>query len=294
MATALPLIVIDEVMLPGPGTELGLEPAEVAFLRADFRAGVDLFVPVAIGCRREVARGKTRLERREGPGELCPAVLIGEATILEPSEGDPAARLQVAETRRARLERWETKGQGLVAYTVPWPLTSDPEVEGRVDGLCLRFFRMLLATRSTSEGIRPQIEEPVGEITQAPSPALRLMLLADYLFEQPTARLAALEAEGVGELADQVGDALEILESGAQGSSSAVLAALGEWLRAAQREGVGGLARVAEVLVALAPLVDPGEASLKRLMAMAGELKDLEKRFDLWVRKALKPGRGKP
>ena len=63
MAADLPLIVLDEVMLPGADTEVGLEPDEVAQLTAawgDDGGGA----PVLVACRAPGHPTPTRLEQR--------------------------------------------------------------------------------------------------------------------------------------------------------------------------------------------------------------------------------------
>lgn len=288
-ASTLPLVVLDEVMLPGAATEVGLEPKEARWLEAR-QPGGGAFA-VAIGCREPGKKAPTALEQKASgsPGPLAPAVLLGEGMLLPPDEVDPSPRLALEGATRGRLVSVEPDGDGWRAAVAPWPLEKgalDPE---EVSTFVRRFYRALLSSRSGDAGeIRLEVERPVADLEGAPTAVTRLVLLADYLFERPDVRLQVLVAESAAEVRDLVADALDLVEEGLPKGEGPAKDALRSWLQAVSREGVTEMARTARVLRALAPVAGAGEALQAEAGEVASEMEALQERFDRLVTRLLK------
>ena len=266
MPIPLPLIVLDEVMLPSSDTELGLEPEELERLT---RAGCDAGTPVVVACRVPGSARPTRLEQRaSGPGELAPAVLVGEAELIPATPDDPNARLALRGCSRARLGALTADGEGWRAEVEGWPYDPAGVTAEAASELAVRFYRVLLATRPLESGdaaeLVKSVDEPVGEIVEAGNSTQRLLLLADYLFEQPDVRFQVLTADTLEEVEAVVGDALELIEQGFPGGPGLAREPLRRYITA---RGLGDLARGATIVSALADVLQPTPARKERLVA---------------------------
>lgn len=301
MAVEFPLIVLDEVMLPGADTEVGLDPEEASQLAAawgDAGGGA----PVVVGCRAPGHAVPTRLEQRASgtPGQLMAACLVGEGHLSPPRDDDPAPRLTISRPTRQRLEDVRRTDAGWVARCSPWPLTLGELTAEDVAALTNRFLRVLLATRNSDpasdepDGAMEQLEQPIADLVAAPSDAIRLLLLADYLFEEPGVRAAVLSAADASVVHDLAASALELAERDVGHSPGALRGPLATYLRAASEGPVAQLGRAASVLTALTPLVSEDAATLEAARQLAADLADVVARFErLAVKLAKRPGRAR-
>ncbi len=293
MAATLPLIVLDEIMLPGADTEVSLDPDEARFL-APLLEGAGGTAAVVVACRPPNAPRVTAMEKRAqaGPGPLVEAALVGEGTLRPPTDDDPHPALAISSTSRVRLRETEARAGGFMAGVDPWPLAAGEVEAAQVDALVRRFYRILLATRGDAldaGGLREAVEGPIGELEAARGPAQRLLLMSDYLFERPGMRHEVLMAEGAAEVRDMVEDALELMEQGFPPGPGLVRAPITAYLQEVAGAGLADLARTARVLGAVAPLLEPSPDALEQLRALVADLTAAQERFDRLTAKLLKP-----
>ncbi|MEZ4268160.1 MAG: hypothetical protein R3F39_17495 [Myxococcota bacterium] len=291
----LPLIIIDEIMLPGTTTEVGLDDGEARALMA--RGADEMGTTVAVACRVPGAPVPTRMEQRSSgsPGPLMEAVLIGVGLVVPADELEPTPRLLLERVSRARLGEVVAKGDGFEAMVTPWPVTRGGSDEALAKTLGARFFRALLAARAEGEpGGREQVEKPVLEVSRTSDPVEALFLMADYLFNEPEARKSVLLAEESHAVAGWVGSMLDAIESGLPAGPGTVRRGMEGWLGDASREGLGSLADTAAVLLALAPLCEPSDELLAETAAVVEASKALQARFDRLAERLLKPPKRKP
>jgi hypothetical protein len=291
----LPLIIIDEIMLPGTTTEVGLDDGEARSLLA--RGAGEAGTTVAVACRVPGLPAPTRMEQRASgsPGPLMEAVLIGMGIVVPADEHEPTPRLLLERVTRARLGEVTAKADGFEAVVTPWPVTRGSSDEAFARTLGARFFRALLAARAEGEpGGREQVEKPVLEIARTADPVEALFLMADYLFNEPDARKSVLLSAESHAVAGWVGSMLDAIESGLPAGPGTVRKGMEGWLSDASREGLGGLADTAAVLAALAPLCEPSEELLAETAEVVAAAKALQTRFDRLAERLLKPPKRKP
>ncbi len=284
MATTIRTIVLDEIMLPGPGGDVGLEPSEASFIAGSGADG-DIEIPaVALVCRVPGRPAPTALEQRAkgSPGELSTAALLGSGVLWPATEDDPAPRLALEETTRVKLETIEATEGGWQATITPWPYERTA-LEG-VGELVQRFYRALLVTRDPDPiGLREQLERPIQELEAAEDDLTRLLLLADYLFDSPHARSAVLVAAQASEVYDLVGDALQLIEEGLPTGAHVVRPAIKAYLHAVSQEGLGQLGSTAAVVAAVAPSLQPSERDARALTDLLNDIADVQGRFDALI-----------
>jgi hypothetical protein len=291
----LPLIILDEIMLPGTTTEVGLDDGEARALLA--RGADETGTTVAVACRVPGKPAPTRLEQRSSgsPGELLEAVLIGVGVVVPADEAEPTARLLLERVTRARLGAVAAKGDGFEAAVTPWPVTRGASDGALAQALGARFYRALLSARAEGEpGGREQVEKPVLEVSRTSDPIEALFLMADYLFDDPAARQNVLMAAEGHAVAGWVGSMLDAIESSLPAGAGTLRQGMEGWLGDASREGLGGLADTAEVLSVLAPMLGPDEALLAETREVVQATKDLQARFDRLAERLLKPPKRKP
>lgn len=282
-------------MLPGTTTEVGLDDAEAQALLA--RGAGEAGTTVAVACRIPGLPAPTRAEQRASgsPGPLVEAVLIGMGIVAPADEYEPTPRLLLERVTRARLGEVTAKGEGFEAAVTPWPVTRGDSDAAFAKTLGARFFRALLAARAEGEpGGREQVEKPVLELVGTADPVEALFLMADYLFNEPTARKHVLLSVGSHTVAGWVGSMLDAIEAGQPAGSGAIRKGIEGWLGDASRQGLGGLAETATVLAALAPLCEPSEELLAETAAVVEAAKALQGRFDRLAERLLKPPKRKP
>ncbi len=291
MSATMPLLVLDEIMLPAAATEVGLDPAELRFLAAALDGGCG---PVAVATRPPGGSAPTSMEQRAAghPGELVPAVLAGVGTLIEPSDDDPTPRLALDDLSRARLGDVTADGDGWRASVEPWPIDTSRLDTDEVDELRRRFFRALLATRE-ADGAPEQLERPVLELVDARDAMQVLFLLADYLYERPDVRLQVLVAEGSDDVSGPVADALELIEAGAPAGDRALRNAIGAWVGQVSETRLPELARIGTVLSTLLEVSGGQAQHVEEARAIAADLEALEARLDKLVGRALKPSGGR-
>lgn len=294
MATRLPAILVDEIMLPGATTEIVLEPAEVAFLSrmGDPDEGAPLTVIVA--ARHPDHSAPTTLEMRSSgnPGVLADAWLVGQGTILPRGDDEPHERLLLEGTSRLRANCLTADGEGWTGEVAPWPLQSGDVEPGQVADLLARFYGVLLAsTTADMDDLASRIERPVDELEGTQNPVMRLMLMADYLFERPDVRHAVLMAEGADTVRDMVADAIELLEAGLPHGARVIRSTLQAYLQDRAQAGLADLARTARVLGAVAPLLDVTDALADETRALRDDLSEMQTRFERVVQRLLRRGR---
>lgn len=282
-------------MLPGTTTEVGLDEGEARTLIA--RGAVDAGTTVAVACRVPGSAAPTRMEQRASgsPGPLLEAVLVGMGVVLPADEHEPTPRLLLERVSRARLGAVSPKDDGFSASVTPWPVTRGPSDEALARTLGARFFRALLAARAEgdTEG-REQVEKPVLELSRTTDPIEALFLMADYLFDEPTARKNVLLAAEGHAVAGWVGSMLDAIESGLPAGPAAIRRGMQAWLEDASREGLGGLGDTATVLAALAPLCSTDAALLEETRAVVEATQALQTRFDRLAERLLKPPKRPP
>ena len=287
MATRVPLLIIDEIMLPVATTEVGLDLRESRHLTAALPDGVG---PVAIGAREPGRPAPTALEQHAtGPGELVPAALLGEGCLLEPDERDPVPRLALEGPTRVRVLAVHPDGEGWQAEVEPWPVDRAGLDAEAIAPLRRRFYRALLASLDPEElgDGADALERPVDELETTDDPLRALLLIADYLYERPDVRRAMLVADDASSIVGAVEDALELLETGRLGGERAIHAALGEWIRALGSDRLPALGRAAKVLSALVGVVDGGERVAEEARAVVADLASLQRRLDKLLDQAL-------
>lgn len=292
-ATRLPLIVLDEIMLPAAATDLALEPGEVRYLQDRHHAKEGEPFAVAIAMREPGARAPLAIESRAaGPGALLGTALVGEATLVPASAEDPLPKVSITSTTRARLLGTDAEGEGWIGSVEGWSYASEGFESGAVGEIVSRFYKVLLATRGEHvDGIREQIEDPVHEIESAEGALHKLLLVADYVYERPDMRQALLEAEAAQQLVELVIDALDILEQGVPTGPGHLRQPISLYLQEGAGRGIADLAKTAQVLRVLGPLMKPEPRVAEELEAVADELAGLERRFDKLIVKLLKPRR---
>lgn len=291
----LPLIIIDEIMLPGTTTEVGLDESEAQALLA--RGGGEAGTMVAVACRVPELPAPTRMEQRASgsPGSLVAAALIGMGVVMPADEQEPTPRLLLERVTRARLGEITATADGFEAAVTPWPVTRGPSDEAFAKTLSARFFRALLAARAEGEpGGRDQVEKPVLEVTRTADPVEALFLMADYLFNEPAARRRVLLSGESHAVAGWVGSMLDAIEFGQPAGPATVRRGIEGWLGDASRDGLGGLADTAAVLAVLAPLCEPSEELLTETAEVVEAAKALQARFDRLAARLLKAPKRKP
>jgi len=294
MATTIRTIVLDEIMLPGPGGDVGLDPSEASFIAGGALEEDVEIAAVALVCRAPGQTIPTALEQRAmgSPGELLPAALLGSGVLWPASEDEPTPRLALEETTRVKLETLDAAPGGWQATISPWAYER-PALEA-VEDLVHRFYRALLVTRDPDpEGLREQLERPIQELEATDDDLTRLLLLADYLFDSATARKAVLVADSAGEVRDLVADALELIEEGLPKGAHVVRPAIKAYLHAVSREGLGQLSSTAAVVAAVAPSLQPSERDAQALSALLEDIADVQGRFDALITR-LVASRGRP
>lgn len=281
----MPLLVLDEVMLPAAATEVGLDPSEIRHLAG---ALTDGFGPVAVATRHPDAPAPTALEQRVAgnPGRLVPAALAGLGTLIEATDGDPSPRLALDELSRVRLVNVAPDGDGWRATIEPWPIDTAGLDTAAAHALRQRFFRALLVTREP-EAPSDQLERPVQELVEARGALQILFLLADYLYERPDVRLQILLAERVEDIVGPVEDALELIDAGVPRGDRAPRAALRAWIGDISETRLPELARIGTVLATLLEVSGGREPHVAEARAIASELGALQARLDKLVERAL-------
>jgi len=181
----------------------------------------------------------------DGPRLLIQDMTRAKLASVSPVDIDAAAAAEPGAASSAP-QAWRCE-------VAPWPLEAGARTGADVVALERRFLRLLLATADAQE---PRaIEAPVRELTEASGAIAKLYVLADYLFEAPSARVHALTAGGVDALADQVEDALALMEEGVAVHPRALRGPLGAYARQATQGPVEDLERVVTTLGALGALV---------------------------------------
>ena len=283
MATKLKLILLDETMLPGTGSDIWLEPQEASFISASHAD--DLEVPaILLVCRTPGAPTPTALEQKAtgSPGQTLKAGLIGSGILFAEDGAGTGRRLNVAETTRVTVERIEAEPGGWSASVSPWPYERGDI--GDVQALVRRFYQALLVSLADdTDAIQEQIEAPVKELEGTDDELTRLFLLADYLFDSPSARRAILEATSALQVQEMVSDALELISEGLPSGPKAVRPPLLAYLNATAAHGIGELEATASVIRALAPLMKPTAKDQAALSELCDDLSELQVRFDTLI-----------
>ena len=284
MADTIPLLILDAVVLPGPGTEIYLDLAEAAALLAQWPDDPSSGRAIALGARPPFAAPPPGGASPPGnPGPLLAECVVGTGSLLgvgSPAEADAQdwegdgqdddPRLLIQGMSRAKLasvspvglvpasaslapgEGLTTAPDGWRCSVEPWPLAVGARTSADVEGLERRFLRLALATADPHE---PRLMEgPIRELTEASRALAKLFVMADNLFEAPSARVHALTAAGVDALADQVEDALELMEEGIAVHPKVLRGSVAAYARAATQGPVEDLARAAMTLRAVAPV----------------------------------------
>ena len=296
MSSRLPLIVLDEIVLPGPmSTEVLLDPDERAFLErwlghGDAPLSRDIVVAIAFRAPDESATS-----RSDG---LLEAVVVGDGKLEPATPADPEFRLALGSPTRARLVTFEAEAGGGMSEIAPWSYERDEPgpggdaniSAGEISELLRRFYRLLLVSRSQSRLAPPQhLEDLVFELEEAESDTQRLLLMADQLFERRDVRAGIVTADTLVEVRDIVSDALELMEQGLPRTKGAIRQSLASYVAC---RGAGDVARSALVLRTLAPLLEPSPQLLEQLDSALEAIQASQIRLDRLVTRLLKPRRG--
>jgi hypothetical protein len=288
MATTLRMVLLDEIMLPGTASDVWLEPAEAAFIGG---AGVDedLEIPaVLVVCREPGATTPTALEQKVNghPGATLDAALLASGVLFAQRDADAPPRLALAELTRVRVERIEAIAGGWTGTVSPWPYERSELSD--VKALLQSFYSALLVTFAEGEGaLQEQVEQPVKELESAEDDVTRLFLLADYLFDSPTARRSILEAPSTQMVQEMVSDALELIAEGLPRGPKAVRPGLLAYIEEASRTGLGQLQGIVTVLLALSPLLNPSDRERADLATLCTDITEVQDRFDALMTRLL-------
>ena len=215
MKAGIPLIIVDETLLPGGDTEVVLDAEEQLFLRNQAAGSGGELGPVALASRLPT----TRLEMRgqdTTDARLLAAILVGNGALEASHPEDDSARLLVEAPLRGRLtDVTEVEGGWLAAYE-PWPLAMDGLDSVRLNGLCDRFLRLLIATTQVGEeGSHARLTTPFRDLTTDATAEDRVWRLAEYLFDAQVLRRTLLTRERAEDIVAIVEDALVAVDAAA-------------------------------------------------------------------------------
>ncbi len=261
MPRNIPLLILDEIVLPTAETEVSLSDAEHRAL--DSALGGQGAI-AAIVARPPGSSPPTSLERKaapSSPGPIMRACVFGNARLLAPDGAEPGARLHIGDILRGRLVDVTPNADSDAIWRAtvePWGLEGDlPEGVGITD-LRRRFLRLLLGTRdldANATSLGRQLGRPLRELSATGADTSQLWLLADYLFEREDVRVSLLQADELEFVAHTVADALELAETGLQLSSRALARPFAATVAAASADTVDRLSDLSHIIDAFAPLV---------------------------------------
>lgn len=314
MPRNIPLLILDDVIIPTSETEIGLSEAESEALRARLSDEVGI---VAIVSRPPGHPPRTTLERKiapQDPGPIMRSCIFGNGRVLAPDGEDPTARLQLTDILRGRLQdvspgpeskssdsEDETPADVWSADVEPWSLEGAIPESLDVDELHSGFLRLLLATRdleASPEAIARQLGRPLRELENTSGPSARLWLLADYLFERPTMRAALLQSETAEALAMTVSDALEVAQTGIPVGPRQLAAPLAATVIASSKGPVAALEDLARIVQTYTPMVVTDDERSDKLEAEARAIAEtaasLAAQVDKFVAKLAKATARKP
>jgi len=268
MPRDIPLLILDEVVLPTSETEVGLsDPERHALMQA---LGPDGGL-AGIVARPPGAPAPTSLERKaapDSPGAIMRACIFGTARVAAPDANDDTFRLQVTDILRGHLQDVMPASSDAIwrAHVETAPLLGEFPEEVTLAGLRDRFLRLLLATRdldANPAAMRQQLGRPLRELRAVDGDVRQLWLLADYLFEQPSVRVALMQANELEFLAHTVADALELAETGMPLNPKALARPLVRTIATASEDATTSLGDLGHIVAALAPLVVAGDGADK-------------------------------
>jgi hypothetical protein len=284
MAANHPMIIVDEVLLPGADTEVALDSTELDFLMA--RSNGDPEVgPVMLAFRMPSSAPMTRLEsRRENPVDRVVAgCLLGIGTVIPPSDSEPHSTLTVESPTRVKLENAVSEKDGWIGSCSPWHLTDQNCGREAIDQLEDLFSRLLISTTDVEQANPSErFTRPLQTLADCDGDHARLWLMADFVFEDMQSRLTILLSDGSQAIHDILSETLSALSSELPDDDRLIRRPISSYVQRALGGSLNSLTEALPVLERCGPWL--GDIA-PELTELKGLIKQLEKTTERLLKK---------